>query len=158
MHWCTRQYTWTQNALKGFITHRPCGLSLVLCFIPRMACPRDLAEIACSEAIAVTLNEISKKTKISPFHLAVRVCGACHDHPPTKNIVPGCAYCARAGNALSKNKSIGLVDPNDIVAKYVFEISESLEKMQKEIRSLLTGEKDDDLEAELLKAMLDMTL
>lgn len=123
-----------------------------------MACTRDLAEIACSEAITTVLNSIAKKTKISPFHLAVRVCGACHDHPPTKNTVPTCAYCARAGNALAKNGTIGVVDPNDVVAKYVFEISDSLDKLQREIRALLTGEKtektSDDLDDELLRAML----
>ncbi len=120
-----------------------------------MACTRDLAEIACSEAITTVLNSIAKKTKISPFHLAVRVCGACHDHPPTKNTVPTCAYCARAGNAFAGGE-IGAVDPNDVVAKYVFEISDCLDKLQKEVRVLLTGEKVDDLEDELLRAMLDV--
>ncbi len=120
-----------------------------------MACTRDLAEIACSEAITTVLNTISKKTKISPFHLAIRVCGVCHDHPPTKNTVPTCAYCARAGNALAENETIGAVDQNDVVAKYVFQISDCLEKLQKEIRFLLTGEKEDDLEDVLLRAMLE---
>lgn len=121
-----------------------------------MASTRDLAEIACSEAITAAVNTIAKKTKISPLHLAVKIRGACHDHPPTKNVVPGCAYCARAGNALSDDKTLGMVDPNDIVAKYVFNISDALENLQKEVRALLTGENvEDDLEAELLKELLD---
>lgn len=119
-----------------------------------MATPRDLAEIACSEAITEVLNAVSSKTRVSAFNLAVRVPGACHTHPPTKNVVPGCAYCARRGNVFSGNTATSNVAAqndvaaahndvvaayNDVVAAYVKEITSALEKLQQTVRDTLDG-------------------
>jgi len=116
-----------------------------------MATTRDLAEIACSEAIAEVLNLIAAKTRVSAFNLATRVPGACHNHPPTKNVVPECAYCARNGNVFA-NDDGGRVASNDIVATYVAEITNALEKLQRDVRASLNGEhvavSNDDLEAD----------
>jgi hypothetical protein len=125
---------------------------------------RDLAEIACSEAIADVLNAIASKTRVSAFNLAVRVPGACHDHPPTKNTVPGCAYCARCGNVFSGDVGNESKD-DDIVAPYVAQIASALENLQREVRATLDAggvkkkvEADvefDDLDEALFRAMTE---
>lgn len=133
-----------------------------------MATPRDLAEIACSEAIAEVLNAVSSKTRVSAFNLAVRVPGACHTHPPTKNVVPGCAYCARRGNVFSGNTAASDVAAahNDVVAAFVMEITSALEKLQQTVRDTLDGNyvapdtacdgvEFDELDDALFKAMTE---
>ena len=44
------------------------------------------------------LNAVARKYRVSPYHLALRVPGVCHEHSPTSKLVHGCAYCRRRGN------------------------------------------------------------
>lgn len=129
---------------------------------------REIAEIACSEAIAEVLNKVSGETRISAFSLAIRVPGACHDHPPTKHVVPGCAFCARNGNAFCADpapSSAGAA-ASDIVAAHVARVALALEELQRDVRACLAGgdvraclaggaAEFDDLDDALFKAMTE---
>ena len=47
------------------------------------------------------INAVARKHRVSPYHIALRVPGVCHDHTPTTRLIDGCAYCRRRGNVLA---------------------------------------------------------
>ena len=49
------------------------------------------------------INAVARKHRVSPYHLALRVPGVCHDHSPTTKPIDGCAYCRRRGNVLAQD-------------------------------------------------------
>lgn len=111
----------------------------------------QIAEIACSEAASAALNDISARTKIPGLHMAAAVPGVCHDHPPTTNLVEGCAYCARNGNVFS---SAGRVDAvrTDAIERYVREVEKTLADLAKTIALAL--ERDRNVAVDGTKAAL----
>jgi hypothetical protein len=119
----------------------------------------QIAEIACSEAASAVLNDISARTKIPGLHMAAAVPGACHDHPPTTNLVEGCAYCARNGNVFSSDETTvdRTVETTDVVARYVREVEKTLTDLANAIAVRL--ETDKNVAVDATKATLaDMEL
>jgi len=120
----------------------------------------EIAEIACSETISAFVATLASKTKIHGVHLALAVPGACHDHPPTTDIVEGCAYCERNGNVFSAEDTPGNVfsaedttsrDPapratkteattkaKDAVVTYVHEIRDTLRRLAEHVDRIVT--------------------
>jgi hypothetical protein len=119
----------------------------------------QIAEIACSEAASAVLNDISSRTKIPGLHMAAAVPGVCHDHPPTTDLVEGCAYCARNGNAFSAAETTvdRTVGTTDVVARYVREVEKTLTDLANAIAVRL--ETDKNVVVDATKATLaDMEL
>jgi glutamate racemase len=104
----------------------------------------QIAEIACSEAASAVLNDISSRTKIPGLHMAAAVPGVCHDHPPTTNLVEGCAYCARNGNVFSADETTAdaAVETDDVVARYVREVEKTLTDLANAIAVRLETDKN----------------
>jgi len=119
----------------------------------------QIAEIACSEAASAVLNDVSTRTKIPGLHMAAAVPGVCHDHPPTTNLVEGCAYCARNGNVFSADETTvgAAVKTDDVVARYVREVEKTLTDLANAIAVRL--ETDKNVVVDATKATLaDMEL
>ena len=125
----------------------------------------EIAEISCSETISTVVATMAARTKIHGVHLALAVPGACHDHPPTTDVVEGCAYCERNGNvfAAERDASISFA-AKDVVAAYVHEVRDTLRRLAEHVDRIVTthrrGTKTtnatdvDDLETQLLEALL----
>ena len=96
----------------------------------------QISEIACSEIASAAIEDISKKTKISPFHLAVNVKGLVHDHPPCEYNVETCSYCKRNGNIFSKDDSRHTMS-DDVISKYKKKVIVILEEMFREITNVV---------------------
>ena len=73
----------------------------------------ELSETACAEAISLVLNHVASVTKIPAAHLAIEIPGCCHTHPPTTDVVGGCAYCARRGNCFAGAADRTMADDRD---------------------------------------------
>lgn len=94
----------------------------------------QISEIAISEVATAAIENISKKTKISPFHLAMNVEGLVHDHPPCEYNVETCSYCKRNGNIFAKDDSRHTVS-TDVISKYKKKVNAIFEEMFQEITS-----------------------
>lgn len=92
----------------------------------------QISEIACSEVATAAIENISKKTKISPFHLAMNVDGLVHDHPPCEYNVETCSYCKRNGNIFAKDGSQHTMS-TDVISKYKKKVNAIFEEMFQEI-------------------------
>jgi hypothetical protein len=95
------------------------------------------AEIACAEAAIHIVNDFALKKKLNQLQLAAMVPGLVHNHPPTSNDTGDCVYCKRAGNIFNEDQETEETD--DIIGKYRKEISEVLDRMEKELTSKLTS-------------------
>jgi hypothetical protein len=91
-----------------------------------------ISEIAITEVATAAIENISKKTKISPFHLAVNVDGLIHDHPPCEYNVETCSYCKRNGNIFAKDGSQHTMS-TDVISKYKKRVNAIFEEMFQEI-------------------------
>lgn len=104
-----------------------------------MDCVIDtIAEIACSEISSNAIDEISKKTKIPPFHIILHIEGLAHNHPPCDYEVKNCVYCKRNGNIFSDNTS-KIYKRNEkitVISKYKSKIISILEELYNEITTL----------------------
>ncbi|ABT14596.1 hypothetical protein NY2A_B197L [Paramecium bursaria Chlorella virus NY2A] len=109
-----------------------------------------ISEIAVSEVATAAIEEISKKHKISPFHLAMNVDGLIHDHPPCEYNVKTCSYCKRNGNIFAKDDSRN--ETNDVISKYKQKAIVLFEEMFREITNIVNEKSfvDDEVEDEEL--------
>ncbi|AGE54143.1 hypothetical protein PBCVNY2B_225L [Paramecium bursaria Chlorella virus NY2B] len=103
----------------------------------------QISEIAISEVATAAIENISKKTKISPFHLAMNVEGLVHDHPPCEYNVETCSYCKRNGNIFANDDSYNTIQ-NDVISKYKQKVNAILEEMFREITNIVNEKSFDD--------------
>jgi hypothetical protein len=108
----------------------------------------QISEIACSEIASAAIEDISKNTKISPFHLAVNVEGLVHDHPPCEYNVETCAYCKRNGNIFAKDGSQHTM-ADDVISKYKKKVAVILEEMFREITNVVYDKAFNNDESEI---------
>ena len=97
---------------------------------------QSIAEIACSEVSSNAIDEISKKTKIPPFHIVSHIEGLAHDHPPCDYEVESCMYCRRNGNIFSNvetKQTRDIAMSTDIISKYKSRVVSILEELYNEI-------------------------
>jgi hypothetical protein len=109
----------------------------------------QISEIACSEIASAAIEDISKKNKISPFHLAVNVEGLVHDHPPCEYNVETCTYCKRNGNIFAKDGSRHTMPDDDVISKYKKKVTVILEEMFREITNVVYDKAFNNDESEI---------
>ena len=119
----------------------------------------SIAEIACSEAASFIIDNIAKKHKMNPLHVASYVPGIVHNHPPCEHLVESCVYCKRNGNVFS-NKEENSHQESDLISVYKRKLIVIFDDMMNEIQNtvdaiLCQDDKDDDLEKMLLEALED---
>jgi hypothetical protein len=101
-----------------------------------------IAEIACSEISSNAIDEVSKKTKIPPFHIVSHIDGLAHSHPPCDYEVENCSYCQRNGNVFSNDEheySEKNTKSDSIILKYKTKLSVILKELYSEITELATA-------------------
>ena len=97
----------------------------------------QIAEIACTEVASAAIEEISKKTKVPPFHLSLNISGLVHDHVPCTHIIETCAYCKRNGNIFAKDNTVTVDSNDDIISEYKKQVIIVLEKMFSDITQIV---------------------
>jgi hypothetical protein len=92
-----------------------------------------IAKIAVTEVISNAIDKVAEEHKIPPFHIASRVDGVVHSHPPCDYKVDGCTYCERNGNFFSDDKDERKEIEDDVISKYEDKISDILNDLYEEM-------------------------
>jgi len=118
-----------------------------------------IAEIACSEAATLVIDDIAKKHKMNPLHIASYVPGIAHNHPPCEHIVESCTYCKRNGNVFSNARENSPPEQNDVMSVYKRKLIVIFEDMKNELQNTVqhiwNTADNDELEKMLLEAFED---
>jgi hypothetical protein len=93
----------------------------------------DIAETACGDLAALVIDRLAKARKVNAAHAAQSIPGVCHSHEPTTDLVPGCAYCARRGNAFSGEARTASTVVDDVLKPRLDAIREELRALAKDI-------------------------
>lgn len=99
----------------------------------------ETAETACSALAERVIGDFSMARRVHGTHAALAVTGVCHTHEPTTDLVPGCAYCARQGNAFAGPASRPEARLDDVVAPRVMRIREELHALANDIERILAA-------------------